>query len=187
MCKQCEKKPVYEFTNKRKICKDCFINYFQKKVFYTIRKFKMINKNETIGYENKGDFRDVALEDILKIFVERAIVDLIKIPTTKKFDKLAISSTTNLEADKIIHILIKNSAKDLVKLGPIEKLRNKIIIKPFYLFLDEEVLLYVKLKKLKFKKTKIKNDKISDFVNNLENKHPEIKRAVISSFLELYC
>jgi len=64
------------------------------------------------------------------------------------------------------------------------------VIKPLYLFLDEEVLLYAKLKKLKFKKEikgkKTKKDKISNFIDDLEVKHPEIKHAIINSYLELY-
>ena len=42
MCKLCKTKPVYEFTNQRKLCKACFIHWFEKKFLYTIRKFNMI-------------------------------------------------------------------------------------------------------------------------------------------------
>jgi len=72
MCKQCEKNPVYEFTNKRKLCKNCFIRYFQKKVLYTIRKFKMAQSGSVIDYENGKGFREVVLEDVLEMFVEKA-------------------------------------------------------------------------------------------------------------------
>jgi tRNA(Ile)-lysidine synthase TilS/MesJ len=63
---------------------------------------------------------------------------------------------------------------------------NKDEIKPLYLFLDDEVLLYAKIKNLKFKAQKEnKKDDISIFLNELEKKHPEIKRAVINQYIEL--
>jgi len=182
MCKLCEKKPVYEFTNQRKLCARCFINYFQKKVLYIIRKFKMIRNNDIVVYENKGDFRGVVLEDVLKMFSEKAMVELIRDKSNKKITKKAISSTIDLEANKIVHSLIKGDIKDLKGVAPVE---NKVV-KPLYLFLDEEVLLYAKLRKLKSKKQKMDKDKISKFIGELEKKHPEIKRAIVNSYLELF-
>ncbi len=182
MCKQCQINPVYEFTNKRKLCKTCFTRYFQKKALYTIRKFNMIKRGEIIGYLNKQDFRGVVLIDILKMFSKKSMIEIVRLPTKKKIDKKAISSTIDSESDKIVHILIKGKNSQLKELSPI----NKKIIKPLYLFLDKEVKLYAKLKKLKFKEKKIKQDNISSFINNLEKKHPEIKRAIVNSYLELY-
>ncbi len=250
MCKQCEANPVYKFTNKRELCKNCFIHWFQKKFLYTIRKFKMISKGDVILFKNTRSFRDVVLDDLLKIYSERGIVEIIKIRSQKliatnrtksrfsteellshknysgdnlilndiissskksraKRDnfptKIAISSTTDSEANEIIHILIKGSVSKL-KQSPVENIDGKIIIKPLYLFLDKEVLLYAKLKKLKFRNIKEKNtenkkfsvlktskgyqevskDKINLFLDDLEKKHPEVKQSVISSYLELF-
>ena len=196
MCKLCETKPVYEFTNQRKLCARCFINYFQKKVLYIIRKFKMIKNNDFVGYENKGDFRGVVLEDVLKMFSEKADVDVHKLPASNsptthpkkqltkpnKSAKIALSSTIDTESDKLVHELIKGNAKNLKEIAPVE---NKVV-KPLYLFLDEEVLLYAKLKKLRYKRVIQKKDKISNFIDDLEVKHPEIKRAIINSYLELF-
>ena len=176
MCKQCETKPIYEFTNKTKLCSRCFVKYFQKKILYTIRKFKMAHSGDIIGYKNNGYFRDVVLEDVLKMFAEKANATLTK---SSKADKIAISSTLDYEADEITHNLMKENSK--MKFSPVE---NKII-KPLYLFLDEEILLYAKIKKLKFKQKKEKKDKISSFIDELEEKHPEIKRAVVNSFLKI--
>jgi len=182
MCRQCEIKPVYEFTNKRKLCKKCFIKYFQKKVFYIIRKFKMAQRGDVIGYENDKSFRGVVLEDVLKMFVGKAHVVLIKMPTKKKVDKIAVSFTIDLEANEIVYEIIKGNLKKLSDIKPIDGKS----IKPLYLFLDKEVLLYAKLKGLKFTKKKQKKDKISRFINELEKKHPEVKRAIVNSYLNLY-
>jgi len=98
-----------------------------------------------------------------------------------KVSKIAIPSTTDLIAYGILNELINGKNKNLKKLLPVE---NKVI-KPLYLFLDKEVLLYAKLKKLKFKKRKEKDNKTTKFINELEKKHPEVKRAVVNGFLKL--
>jgi len=226
-------KYVYEFTNKRKLTKAEFLKWFQKKVLYTIRKFEMVRNGDVICYKNSGNFRDAVLEDILKMFAEKADVRLVKLfsptqfaiplvhhqpipreiahpppsnflsplfinnylnPKTNYYHKIAhhinkikpikiaISSTTDTEADKLIHILVKGNAKNMKELAPV----CKKTIKPLYLFLDEEVLLYANLKKLKFRKMKEKKDEISVFIDELEKKHPEIKRAVVKGYLELF-
>ncbi len=185
MCKQCELKPVYEFTNQKKLCKRCFINYFQKKVLYTIRKFGMIGNNDVVGYDDKGDISEVVLEDILKIFAEKSTIKLVKLPFKGKIDKLTVGSTIDLEADKIIHAIIYGKINELKEISPVFKIKGKIIIKPLYLFLDKEVLLYAKIRGLMFKRIKEKKDKISKFIEELEKKHPEVKRAIVNSFLKL--
>jgi hypothetical protein len=181
MCNQCEKKPVYEFTNQRKLCKSCFISYFQKKFLYTLRKFEMTKKGDVVGYENKGDFRNVVLEDLLKMYSSNNFVQIVKLPSKKKITKKVLNSTIDSESLGIIQGFINEKKINLNKFSPV-KIKE---IKPLYLFLDAEVLLYAKLKNLKFKKIQEKKDKISNFISELEQKHPEIKRAVINQYLEL--
>jgi len=182
MCQKCEIKPVYEFTNKRKLCKRCFINYFQKKFLYTIRKFKMIQRGEVIGYKKSLGFRDIVLEDVLKMFSEKISGELVKLPSKKRISKIAVSSTIDLESEKFILEIIEGNLKEIDKIKAVDKK----IIKPLYLFLDKEVLLYAKLKGLKYKKEKTERNKISNFINKLEEKHPEVKRAIVNSYLKLY-
>lgn len=182
MCKLCETQPVYEFTNKRKLCKICFVRWFEKKFLYTVRKFQLIGREDVVSYENKGDFRSVVLERMLKMFSEKALVKLIKLPSKKKVNLKAIGDTIDFNSNKIIKNIVKGDTSKLKILGP----KNKNTIKPLYLFLDYEVLLYATIRKLKFKKSKKVEDKWSSFVNNLEKKHPEIKRAIVNSYLELY-
>ena len=59
-------------------------------------------------------------------------------------------------------------------------------IKPLYLFLDKEVFLYAKLKGLKFKDVSKKKNKLDDFIDDLEKKHPELKHSVVNSYLEMF-
>ncbi|MFH1787585.1 MAG: hypothetical protein ABH811_02235 [archaeon] len=219
MCIKCETDSVYEFTNKRKVCKVCFIKWFQKKVLYTIRKFNLIKSGDLIGYKIGNDFRHVVLEDVLKMYAEKGFVELLPVCSDlqisnseltlsslslkkklrgnvyinkkekslgvsqdklRKIDKIAIPSTIDLESDKIVHGIIKGDIKNLKYSGAVDG----NIIKPLYLFLDKEVLLYAKLKVLKFEGIKkVKDDKISEFINELEKKHPEVKRAVVKGMM----
>lgn len=181
MCKQCELKPVYEFTNKRKLCGRCFIHYFEKKVLYTIRKFDMIKRKDVIGYRRKNDFKGIVLEEILKFLAEKSNFRLVKLPG-KRANKIAVDSSLDSESEEIIKELIKGNAINLKKDLPVEK----NVIKPLYLFLDEEILLYAKLKRLKFKEQKKKRKKIGIFLDKSEKKHPEVKRAIVNGMLEIY-
>lgn len=188
MCKQCELNPVYEFTNKKKLCKTCFVKYFRKKLLYTIRKFGMIKNNDFIGYKFKGDFKDAVLEDCLKFSSEKAFIEIVKLPFKKKINKIAVSDTLDAISEKIVHELFKGNLNKIKNaISPVSKIKRKTIIRPLYLFLDKEVLLYANLRNLRFKNLKEKRrDKISIFVNEMEKKHPELKRAVVNSYLELF-
>jgi len=140
-------------------------------------------KPDVVGYENAGDFRGVVLEDALEFFSKKAMVEIVKLPSKKKVTRKAISSTIDGQSDKMIHILMKGDINDLKEISPV----IKKVIKPLYLFLDKEVLLYAQLKGLEFSEdNKVKRDEISMFIDDLEKGHPEIKRAIINSYLELY-
>ncbi len=181
MCKQCEKNPVYEFTNKRKLCKKCFIKWFEKKVFYVNRKFGLIKKGDVLVYKKENNFRGIVLEKILNLLSEKIDIEIAKIKTKNKKCKIVVEDTIDLTANKIVCEIIGGELKKFDEFKPI----YGKIIKPLYLFLDKEVELYAKLKNLKYEKKKEKRDKISSFINNLEKKHPEIKRAVVNGYLKL--
>jgi len=182
MCQTCQTHPVYEFTNKRKVCARCFIHYFQKKFFYINRKFNLIQRGDIIGYKNSGNFGDVALFDIINYFSVKSGIEIVDAKKTKKCTKLAISDTININSNKIINEIFKGDLSKTKNANPIEG----NIIKPLYLFTDEEVLLYAKIRKLKFKHNdKDNKNKLNLFVNNLEKNHPELRRATISSWIKM--
>lgn len=141
----------------------------------------MIKLGEVIGYEKGTNFKTVVLENMLNRFSEKANVEVVKLPN-KKIDKIALDSSLDSESKKIFDILIKGNIKDLEKCLPVVK--NQI--KPLYLFLDKEIMLYAKIKKLKFKQTKEKSNKVSGFLETSEKKHPEVKRAIVNGILKMY-
>ena len=181
MCKQCETKPVYEFTNQRKLCKNCFVTYFNKKVLFTLRKYHLIKPSDIVGYKFGKGFREVVLENILLFISEKYGFQVVKLPN-KKANKIAVASTLDSESHDIVNIVIKGDSSNLKNILP----SDGNFIKPLYLFLDEEILLYAKLKNLKYTKTKETNDRVNNFLNKFEEKHPEVKRAIVNSILELY-
>jgi hypothetical protein len=129
MCKQCETNSVYEFTNQRKLCKNCFIKYFDKKVLFTIRKYNLINSKEVIGYKKGNSFREVVLENILKFISEKYGFTIVKIPN-KKVTKTALPDTLDSESYDIVSTLINKDAFEFKKYLP--SFDN--FIRPLYLF-----------------------------------------------------
>lgn len=47
-CKKCLTEPVMELNNAKKLCKNCFFKYFEKKVFRTVSKYKLIDHEDKI-------------------------------------------------------------------------------------------------------------------------------------------
>ena len=48
-CKFCLEKPVIKLTNsEKKLCRSCFIKYFERKAIKTINKYKLIDENDRI-------------------------------------------------------------------------------------------------------------------------------------------
>jgi hypothetical protein len=134
----------------------------------------MAKKGDVIGYKPGKTFRNVVLEEALRFYESRAPVRVVK-GMGKGVNKVAIPITTDQVANDVINNVInaKLSKENLPVKGK--------VIKPLYLFLDKEVLLYAKLKGLKFNKVKAKRGLLED----LEKKHPEVKQAIVSAYLKL--
>ena len=192
MCHLCNTKPVYEFTNQRKLCKTCFVHWFEKKFLYINRKFNLIQKGDVIFIKKGNGYQYAVLKYLLEKFEDKLMIKI----NNKKSNKTALTSTIDYEANEMIDVLINKDISKLSKLKPI----NNRIIKPLYLFTDEEVLIYTKIKRLRFtpkgvpssnkkkgisEEGKEKKTEISEFIDKLEKKHPEVKRAVVNSYLKL--
>ncbi len=159
----------------------------------------MIKREDIVGYKKDDSLRGVVLENTLKFISERADFTVIKLPNKKweppagssqlqhpnrklKANKIADDSCLDSESENIIKTLIDGNASDLKRYLPV----YGNIIKPLYLFLEQEILLYTQIKNLKFSRKEEKKGKISSFIDNFEKKHPEVKRAIVNSLLELY-
>ena len=61
----CNNKPVIELPAGQKLCKEHFVEYFENKVFRTIRQFDLIGKKEHLGVALSGGKDSLALLNIL--------------------------------------------------------------------------------------------------------------------------
>jgi tRNA(Ile)-lysidine synthase TilS/MesJ len=143
----------------------------------------MANGKDTIGYKKGTDFKSVVLEEMLNFISEKYNFNTVRLSNLKlKITKIAVNSSLDSESEQILKIIINKKTSELKYCLPVVGKE----IKPLYLFLDSEILLFAKLKGFKFKETEKSKDKIETFTNEFEKNHPEVKRAVVNSILKLY-
>jgi tRNA-5-methyluridine54 2-sulfurtransferase len=65
-CSECEKKPVITLISGRKLCRSDFIKYFEKKVFKTIGKYKLIQNKDRIAVGISGGKDSLTVLYLLK-------------------------------------------------------------------------------------------------------------------------
>src|SRR3989344_5877347 len=66
-CKNCLNNPVIQLTNSSvKLCKSCFIKYFEKKALATIKSYKLVEKGDNIGVAVSGGKDSLTVLSILK-------------------------------------------------------------------------------------------------------------------------
>lgn len=79
-CKNCDKKPVIVLESGVRLCKSCFIHYFEKKVFKTIRNFKLVRNHEKIGVAVSGGKDSLSCLNLLtKLAKKQVNVEIIPI------------------------------------------------------------------------------------------------------------
>ncbi len=170
-----------------------------------IRDFCEKNKIKLIETSFKEEYKfslDKKLNKIKKLgisncfacsILKRALLN--KIARRERVTKVATGHSLDDEAETIILNLVKGDTKLLAKLGPIAGvLRNRKFaarIKPLYLCSTKEIILFAKLMKIKYdaKTCPVRSDtlriKIRKFLDGLEKQHPEVKRAIVNSYLNI--
>jgi len=154
-CKLCEEKPVWKFTNQRNLCSRCFVEYFEKKVKSTIRKYK-IPVNKIKGNSLKAD----VINNIIKGLPERK-------------GKVSLDNLDNI-SNSIFYTVMHGDKKDL----QILKIKNQ----PLYFLSNKEILLYAKIKRIKGKiEENRKLIEINNFIQKIEEKNPDIRQNVVNA------
>ena len=151
-------KHVWQFTNQRKLTKQEFIRYFEKKVKSTIRKYDM-----PINLIKSNNLKSNIINNITK--------DLLV-----KKGKLSDDNLNDVSVG-ILYIMIYGNEKELEKLKP----KNQ----PLYFLSNKEILLYAKLVgingELVEKKGKMKG--IDAFIIKLEEKNQDIRLNIVNGLL----
>lgn len=161
VCKNCKTKPVWKFTNQTSLCAGCFVNYFEKKVKGTIRKYKM------------------PIQKIKKKSLKAEIINKIIQSLLIREGKLSDDNLNDI-SNTILCIVMYDDKDKLRKFLP----RNQ----PLYFLSDKEILLYAKIKKIKGKLNKPAGrlKQTDDFLASLEKKNPDIRQNVVNAMLKTY-
>ncbi|MFH1636830.1 MAG: TIGR00269 family protein [Candidatus Woesearchaeota archaeon] len=64
-CKRCLEKPIFRITSGERLCKSCFIKYFEKKARKTISKYGMVGEGDRIAVAISGGKDSLAVLGIL--------------------------------------------------------------------------------------------------------------------------
>ncbi|MFH1452132.1 MAG: hypothetical protein ABIF88_03085 [archaeon] len=158
-----ERKIVWEFTNQRKLTKPEFIDYFQRKIFRTIRKYQMLPKDKIIKLKKANDLNTLVLKEVLE----------------KKF-KTEFSTKPNLSSDNLSQIT-EDFFKNVIK-GKFEKISLKD--KPTHLLSDREVELYAKLIGIKGA-TRKRDEKIQELFGKFMGKNQDLEINVLKAMGQL--
>ncbi len=158
-CKTCLKKPVWKFTNQIQLCKSCFTNYFERKIFRTIRKHNLLPKN--IILKKSNDLNTKVLKSVLQ----------------KKFQVKTGKPTLKSEnlsdfAEEIFQNIIKGKFKFKIQKSPLMDLS------------DKEIQLYAKIKKIKGN-IKKRNPRIQKLFRKFMKKNPDLEHNIVNAYYQL--
>lgn len=183
-CFKCKKnKAVVDLFYIKNLCKSCFFKIIERRLRKHIRLNKLFKKNDRI----------LIIDNLSFYLVKKIIKDL---PVKIFFKEIPVNSLNNkkikdyIRNNKINRIVIPWTLDDEISLF-LENifLNKKTRIKKDYIKLlktvtDKEIILFARLKNIKFRENK-KNKEIKEFLDKLEYKHPETKFSLLRSINQL--
>jgi hypothetical protein len=160
-------KIVWEFTNQRKLTKNEFIDYFEKKVFKTIRKYKLLPNERIFKIKKSNDINTIILKNILE---QKFKVDFSDNPNI-------ISDNLSDVAEKIFENIIDGNFT-----GPLQQ--NKGIGIPLYYHSDKEIEVYAELRRINGQKKK-RNKKIQNLFSKFIDKNQDLEINIVKALGQL--
>jgi hypothetical protein len=155
-------KYVWEFTNQKKLTKGEFIDYFQRKVFRTIRKYEMLPENRKIKMRSGDDINTSVLTDVLKGKFN------VEFSVKGKF----LSENLSEVAEEIFRNILKGNYG-----GP--KPKDKFL-RPLFFLSDSEIELYAKLRNITGEKRK-RDEKIRELFDKFINKNQDLEINIVKA------
>jgi len=156
-------KTVWTFTNQKELNKSEFINYFERKVFKTIRQNDLLPKDKIFTLKKSTNLNTTVLKKIIE----------------KKFE-VNFSTKPNISADNLSQeaedifkqILKGNFKKQIPKNAPLAQLS------------DKEVELYAQLTRIKGTKRK-QDEKIQSLFDKFLKKNQDLELNVVKAIGQL--
>ena len=149
-------KNVWEFTNQKKLNKKEFKNYFERKIFRTIRKYNMLPKNKIINLAKSNNINTKILKKIIETKFE------VQYSTKPNFSS---KNSSAIAEESFENILRGNFNAPLPTQKP---------FKPLYFLSDKEIELYAKLTDTKGTKPK-RNPKIQNLFKKFLEKNQDLE------------
>ena len=150
---------VWEFTNQKKLNKKEFIDYFERKIFRTIRKSKMLPKNRVIKLKKSAETNYLVLKSVLE--------QKFKVINGNDFVSINLSEL----AERVFVQILKGNFY-------FSSILN--VNAPLYYLSDTEIKLYAKLKTIKGKERKI-NKKVRLLFNKFIKKNQDLEINIIKA------
>tara|TARA_B100001971_G_C18092434_1_gene484227 strand:+ start:45 stop:557 length:513 start_codon:yes stop_codon:yes gene_type:complete len=156
-------KHVWKFTNQRELSKKEFLNYFERKVFRTIRKYQMLPKSRIIKLKKTNSLNTAVLKKVIE----------------NKF-KTIFSNKPNFSSDNLSQVA-EDTFKNILQ-GKFISVKNKD--KPLYFLSDKEVELYASLVGIKAPKRK-QNKKIQSLFSKFLKKNQDLEQNIVKALGQL--
>jgi hypothetical protein len=158
-CYLCKRGGNIKLQKGRDICSDCFVRLIEKRVRKYVRLNKLFKRNDGL---------------VVKDAIDRYFISNLDLPVNfvKKGKKVVLWSMDD-EVNEFVSGLF--SGKKVKKTKDIRLL--KVVT-------DKELLLFAKIKGLKFKANK-KNNDVQKFLDAIEKKHGNIKYNLLKNIEEL--
>ena len=153
---------VWQFTNQKKLNEKEFENYFERKIFRTIRKYSILPKNRIILIR-KSDYLNT-----------RILMKVLK----NKFE-VKFSNKPNISTDNLSQIA-ENIFKNIIK----GKYNFKTPNTPLRFLSDKEIELYAKLRGITGKRRK-KDKKMQSLFGKFLNKNPDIEINIVKAIEQI--
>jgi len=154
---------VWEFTNQKKLSKKEFIDYFERKIFRTIRKYQMLHRDKVVKLKSSPYLNTKVLKTVLE----------------EKF-QVKFTSKPTLSSDNLSQ-LAEDIFKDILQGKFIEPSQEK---KPLQFLSDKEIELYAKLTNIKGQKRK-QDKKIQKLFEKFLKKNQDLELNIIKASNQL--
>lgn len=182
-CIKCNKPSTLNLKHIGVLCRNCFLKVIEKRVRKCLRTQNPIKKNDKILVINNESKEfavgDYLLNSILKglpveITIKKSKTLNLPAKTTGKYNKIIIPWSLDDEDAEFIGFLFDKNPKTRFSKKSIKLLKN---------ISEDEIILFAKIKRFKYKEKK--KSGIKKMLDNVENKYPGYKFSLLNSIKNL--